>query len=137
MSGEAALLRVCGGALTALVCLLIIRASDKGGGMGNAAALGCSVLLCAGAFTAVFPVIEELRQLCGEYLADLPEDAGGILCRVMAAGMTVQLTGDLIRDAGEGGLADRLELAGRAVLLAMGFPIIRALLSLARSWMGA
>ena len=135
MSGDAALLRVCGGGITALVCLLIIRASDKGNGMGNAAALGCSVLLTAGAFSAVLPVLDKLKTLCGTYLTGLPEGTGGILCRVMAAGITVQLTGDLIRDAGEAGLADKVDLAGRAVLLAMGFPLIEALLSLAGAWL--
>ena len=135
MSGDAALLRVCGGGITALVCLLVIRASDRGNGMGNAAALGCSILLTAGAFSAVLPVLEELRTLCGTYLAGLPDGTGSVLCRVMAAGITVQLTGDLIRDAGEGGLAEKVDLAGRAVLLAMGFPLVQSLLSLAGTWL--
>jgi hypothetical protein len=54
----------------------------------------------------------------------------------MAIGITVQLTADTIRDAGECGLADRVESVGRAVLLCIGLPLYEELFSLAGQLFG-
>ena len=66
--------------------------------------------------------------MCLPYLDDAH---ASLLFRAMAAAVTVQLTADSVRDIGEGALADRVELIGRAVLLGIGFPLYRDVLSLA------
>jgi len=54
----------------------------------------------------------------------------------MAFGITIQLTADTVRDTGEGGLADRVEMVGRAILLGLGMPLYKEVLSLAGQLLG-
>ncbi len=136
MNGAADIFRICGGALVSLVCLLVIRSADRSGGMGTAASAGFSFLMIAAAITAALPIVSAAKELCTPYLSSLPEGCETVLFRAAACGMTVQVTTDIIRDAGEEKLAEKAELAGRAVLLAMGFPLIRELLSAAKAFFG-
>ena len=59
-----------------------------------------------------------------------------ILRRGMAVGITVQLTADAVRDAGETGIAERVEGVGRAALLCIGMPLYKELFSLAGQFFG-
>lgn len=104
--------------------------------MGTAASAGFSFLMIAAAITAALPIVSAAKELCTPYLSSLPEGCETVLFRAAACGMTVQVTTDIIRDAGEEKLAEKAELAGRAILLAMGFPLIRELLSAAKAFFG-
>jgi stage III sporulation protein AD len=50
--------------------------------------------------------------------------------------LAAQFTAELCRDAGEGALASRLELAGRAEILLLALPLIRELTALAAGMLG-
>ena len=118
--------------MLAAVCLLLLRGLDKSGFTG-AASVCFGVIFALAAVYCAKPVIEQLAEIGGLYLGDSHAD---ILFRGMAVGITVQLTADTVRDAGEGGLADRVETVGRAVLLCIGIPLYKELFSLAGRFFG-
>ena len=125
-------LQICGCAVLAAVCLLVLRGLDKTGMSGAVSVcLGCIFTLAA--VRAAAPVLQLLRRLGNPYLGDA---YASVLWRSMAIGITVQLTADTVRDAGEGALADRVETVGRAVLLCIGIPLYEDLFSLAGQLFG-
>ena len=132
LSSYSEVLRICGCAVLAAVCLLILRGLDRSGISGG-------ISICIGAVfaltavCAVKPLIGELRSLSQAYLGQTYAE---ILWRATAVGITVQLTADAIRDAGEGRLAERVEGVGRAALLCIGLPLYRELFSLAGQLFG-
>lgn len=122
-------LRLCGCAVLAALCLTVLRGCARGGFAGAVSACLCAVL-AASAIELAVPVLSELRRVCLPFLSDKHAQ---VLFRAMAVGMTVQLSADTVRDLGEGGLADRVELAGRAVLLCIGLPLYEEILSMAEA----
>ena len=126
------ILRLCGCGVLAAVCLLVLRGLDKNGISGMASAcIGAAFAILA--VSAAEPILSMLRSYGALYLG---EGHAALLLRVMAIGMTVQLTADTIRDAGEGSLADRVEHVGHAVMLCVGIPLYQEILSLAGQLLG-
>lgn len=125
-------LRVCGCAILAAVCLLVVRGLDKSG-ISGAVSVCIGAVFALAAILAAKPVLDTVRSY-GELYFD--SEWTDLLFRAMAIGITVQLTADTVRDAGEGLLADRVETVGRAVLLCVGMPLYREILSLAGQLLG-
>lgn len=125
-------LRLCGCAILAAVCLLVVRGLDKNG-ISGAISVCFGAVFALAAILAAKPVLEVVRSY-GELYFD--GEWTDLLFRAMAIGITVQLTADTIRDAGEGLLADRVETVGRAVLLCIGMPLYREILSMAGQLLG-
>lgn len=59
-------------------------------------------------------------------------DALGAILRMLGIGLLTAFTADVCRDLGEGTLASRVELCGRAEILLLCLPFLSELLSLAR-----
>jgi len=125
-------LRICGGAILAAVCLLVVRGLDKNG-ISGAVSVCIGAMFALAALSAAKPVLETVRSYGALYFDSVWSD---LLFRAMAIGILVQLTADTVRDAGEGLLADRVETVGRAVLLCVGIPLYRELLTLAGQLLG-
>ena len=125
-------LRLCGCAILTSVCLIVIRGLDKNG-ISGVVSVCIGTAFALGAFCAAKPVLALLYSYGTLYFDNQWTD---ILFRAMAIGITVQLTADTVRDAGEGRLADRVEMVGRAVLLCLGVPLYREVLSLAGQLLG-
>ena len=125
-------LRLCGCAILAAVCMLVVRGLDKSG-ISGAVSVCIGAAFALAAILAAKPVIDAVRSY-GELYFD--SEWTDLLFRAMAIGITVQLTADTIRDTGEGLLADRVETVGRAVLLGIGMPLYREILSLAGQLLG-
>ena len=132
ITSYAEILRVCGCAVLAAVCLLVLRGLDRSGISGAVSVCLCTVFALT-ALLAAEPAIRALTGFGGMFLDD---SYASLLRRAMAIGMTVQLTADTVREAGEGAIADRVEFVGRAALLCTGFPLYRELLSLAAQLFG-
>lgn len=125
-------LRFCGCAVLAAVCLLVLRGLDKNGISGAVSACFGTIF----ALTAVFaakPMLDWFRSYAGLYFDHV---WGDFLLRAMAFGITIQLTADTVRDAGEGGIADRVETVGRVILLCIGMPLYKEVLTLAGQLLG-
>ena len=126
------ILRICGGAILAAVCLLVVRGLDKHG-ISGAVSVCIGAIFALTALYAAKPVLETVHSYGELYFDNAYAD---ILLRAMAIGIVVQLTADTVRDAGESLLADRVETVGRAALLCVGIPLYREMLSLAGQLLG-
>ncbi|MBQ3065330.1 MAG: stage III sporulation AC/AD family protein [Clostridia bacterium] len=133
MTAYAEVLRICGGAVIAWICLHILRTYDRSSGVGVAAGVFFSVLLACAAVSTVMPVLSFLKAYTEPFLSS---EYSMLLFRALALGLTVQICADVIRDAGEGGLANRLEMVGRGALLCMGLPLYEDILALALRLIG-
>lgn len=118
--------------MLATVCMLLLRGLDRNG-YTAAASAGFGVIFALAAVHCAKPILGQLAGIGSLYLG---HDHADILWRGMAVGITVQLTADTVRDFGEGGLADRVEVVGRAVLLCIGIPLYKELFSLAGRFFG-
>ncbi len=125
-------LRICGGAILAAVCLLVVRGLDKNG-ISSAVSVCIGAAFALTALWAAKPILETVRSFGALYFDNVYAD---LLLRAMGIGIVVQLTADTVRDAGEGALADRVETVGRALLLGVGMPLYREMLSLAGKLLG-
>ncbi|HHW14271.1 MAG TPA: stage III sporulation protein AD [Firmicutes bacterium] len=89
------------------------------------------LLSLAGGTLLLLLVVQRLAAVVG-VLLDLAERAQlstpylEIILKVIAVSYLVGLGAQIARDAGERALADRMELAGRIIILAMALPIMVA-----------
>ncbi|MBP3919843.1 MAG: stage III sporulation AC/AD family protein [Clostridia bacterium] len=132
MNDYAEVLKLCGCAVIALILVRILRSSDACG-FGGLTAVCFSVIIAAAAMRGIIPLLHFLHDTTTPYL---DTEYADVFWRAMAVGVTVQLTSDTIRDAGEGALADKVDFAGRAALLCIGLPLYEAILSLAKTLLG-
>ena len=101
-------------------------------------AMGLSLL--AGALVAVAllkelaPLVTTLRGMLT--VGGLSENALAVVLRAAGICFVTQLAADACRDAGEGALAARAEMAGRVVLLLLTVPLFEQVLTLILSVAG-
>ena len=129
LTSFAEVLRICGAAMLCMVCMAVLRASDRAG-IGGIIGVCMTVIFGLAAVRAAAPMLSALRERCVPFLGS---DYAELMWRAMAVGMTVQLTSDTVRDAGESALADRVDMIGRAALLCIGMPLYEELFALAAS----
>ena len=125
------MLRYCGAAMTALAAVLILRGQKSE--FAGIVSLAAGALLFGMAASACFPAFRELI---------VPLEDGALsgytatLLKALGITLAAQFGAELCRDAGEGALASKLELAGRAELMLLALPLIRELTALAAAMMG-
>lgn len=118
--------KVVGIALTAVAATLVLRAYRPELGMQAAIAAGVMVLVLT---------LDELAAVSG-FLADMLKrfriDTGylKVMMKVIGIAYLAQFASDLCRDAGEGAVAGKVELAGRVLILALCLPVLAAILEL-------
>ena len=120
MSG---LIRICGGALIAAGCAFLLKESSKSASVG-AAVIGLTVIMGT-VFSELLSVISPLKDALGESGAS---DYADIMLKGLGIGITVKVTSDICLDMGEKGIADCIELAGRAEILLLCMPILLKML---------
>ena len=119
------MLRLTGfGVSAALMALLLRRLKPE---LGLAASLAAGVLLCG----LVLPHLAQLLQGL-ESIARAGGLADGYmaqLLKVCGVSLLTDFAAQTCRDAGEAGLAVKVELGGRVALLALSLPFMEALLT--------
>ena len=119
------MLRLTGfGVSAALIALLLRRLKPE---VGLAASLAAGVLLCG----LVLPHLAQLLQGL-ESIARAGGLADGYmaqLLKVCGVSLLTDFAAQTCRDAGEAGLAVKVELGGRVALLALSLPFMEALLT--------
>lgn len=92
----------------------------------------------AGVSAAAVLTLAGPLERVGELLEKAGVDGGAVLLLVKSLGICLltQLTADLCRDAGEGGMASAAELAGKTALLLLLFPLLEQIGELAAELMG-
>ena len=123
--------KICGAALLALSALLVLKGQKSE--FYGMTALAASVLLLGAAVSAFLPVLEQMRE-AAEGTAFSPYIA--TIGKALGITWLVQFSADICRDAGEGGLGAKLEMAGKAELLILALPLIGELMALAQEVMG-
>ena len=89
----------------------------------------------AGGVMVLVLTLDELAAVSG-FLADMLKrfriDTGylKVMMKVIGIAYLAQFASDLCRDAGEGAVAGKVELAGRMLILALCIPVLAAILEL-------
>ena len=114
------MLRYCGAALIALAAVLALRGQKSE--FAGLVSLAAGVILFGAAAGNFLPALRELVLL-------LESSAfgcyAGTLMKALGVTLAAQFTAELCRDAGEGALASKLELAGKAEILLLSVPLVK------------
>ncbi len=121
--------KVVGVALVAVAASLVLRAYRPELGLQIAVAAGVLILVLT---------LDELAAMSGflgEVLGRFQIDTGylKVMLKVIGVAYLAQFAADLCRDAGEGAVAGKVELAGRVLILALCLPVLAAILELVSS----
>lgn len=91
-------------------------------------------MVAMGAASYLEPVVTFLREL--EQMGQLRGDMLGGLVKAVGVGLVAQIAGMVCTDAGNGSLAQQLELLGSAAILYLSLPVLSGLLSLVQEILG-
>lgn len=121
--------KIVGVALVAVAASLVLRAYRPELGLQIAVAAGVLILVLT---------LDELAAMSGflgEVLGRFQIDTGylKVMLKVIGIAYLAQFAADLCRDAGEGAVAGKVELAGRVLVLALCLPALAAILELVSS----
>ncbi len=121
------IIKYCGLALLSLSVILILSELRPKLAKLVATAIGVCMLTAAG--TSIYPTF----KLIGEYISGTPLSTyASTLLKALGVALAVEITSDICRDAGEGSLASRIEIVGKAELLILALPLISELIKIAR-----
>ncbi len=113
------------GILAAVLCI-IVRQYKPEMALGLSAA--CGVLIMGAAVVMLSPSVSAITQLTEA--AGLDNGYAQILLKALAVCYITQLSADCCRDAGESAIASKVELAGKAALVAISLPVFASLAEL-------
>lgn len=113
------------GIIAALLCV-VIRQYKPEMALGISTAAGLMIMAAAAA--ALAPSVNAISQLMNS--AGLDEGYAQILIKALAVCLITQLAADCCRDAGESAIASRIELAGKAAVIAVALPVFTSLAEL-------
>lgn len=118
---------VCGVGVICVILSLLLK--EQKSGFGRLIEAGAGILFFLFFLQNILPVLDFLKTLSaesgfGEYFV--------LLFKALGISLIVCLAASFCRDLGEAGLAGKVEICGKAVLLAMTLPILKTLLS----WIG-
>jgi stage III sporulation protein AD len=120
-------LRVVGVGLTATVLLLVWgqfqqRSQALVVRIAAAVVLLLVIMVPLGQVVAALGRVAELAHVRGLYLA--------LLLKVLGIAYLATLGAEIARDAGEGALANKVELAGKVLILVLAVPVLTAIVQL-------
>jgi len=113
-------LRIAGFALTAAMIAFVVKAAHKQAGM--AAALAAGMMLFFFAVTQLTKASEMLSALSRQ--AGLGEDSLSSFMKLLGIAYISEFAVQACRDAGEEGLAMKMALCGRMLLMGQTLPLI-------------
>jgi stage III sporulation protein AD len=126
------IIQIAGFGLVVVVLLALLRPERP--------ELAVQLGLVAG--VAIFMLLVPRLFLVLELLQDLAARAGvtpaytASLLRILGIAYIADFSGQLCRDAGEGAIASRIELAGKVLILLLALPIVRGILELVTALLG-
>ena len=91
--------------------------------------LACSVVVILYLLLGVSDIAAELEALLSGTL--IPSELLGVVFKALGICILTELAGQTCKDAGEGAIATKIELAGRIALLFVGMPLFLQLLETA------
>lgn len=116
------IVKVAAAAIAAAVCTVVVRKQAPELGLVLGIGTGAVILLyCSGALQAVMELMDKLMEAGGPS----PQVVGPVV-KTAGVAIVTRLSSDFCRDAGEGGLASAVELAGTALALVAVLPLMTA-----------
>ena len=119
--------KICGFAVICVMMVLLLR--QQRSEYAIFAGIFGGVVLVGYAISSYVPTLAYMIDSMNE--SALAPYAKTLL-KAVGIGFVVQISADMCRDAGEGGIAAKLEMAGKAEILVLSLPLIKELLALAR-----
>lgn len=117
----------CGAAIAAAVLAVVLRRYHAEYGLLISLGAGAVLqLVLLQALPQVFSQFQSLLQA-----AALPAETGSTLLKALGACWLAQFAADACRDAGEGALASKVELAGKTAVLLLILPLFAEVANLA------
>ena len=124
--GAAIFLKLCGGALLAAVCTLVLSELSKTAKV--TVGVGGTVVLYGGILLLAVPVLSRLTAFSEGY-AVAPYVT--LLLKCLGIALTSQIVSDLCRELQAGTAAVLVETAGKCVILLLALPSVEKLLRVA------
>ncbi|MGN1095643.1 MAG: SpoIIIAC/SpoIIIAD family protein [Eubacteriales bacterium] len=120
------IIRICGVALIGLVAVSVMRGTKNELSGFISAATG--LVLLGSAIGILYPIIS--------YICDLTEGTDFSLyietiLKSLGVAVISESAADICRDSGEGAIASKVEFAAKALIIYMGLPVVKSLLTLA------
>ena len=75
------------------------------------------------------PTLNTMEKLLRTLGAQSGADTGGVMIRAVGVAIVAEFGAQLCRDAGEGALAGRVEMAGRVTMLTLALPLLTDLVT--------
>lgn len=113
------------GIISAVLCVIVRQYKPE---LAVGVSLACGVVILGAALALLQPSIEALSQLAAA--AQIDSSLCAVLIKALAVCYLTQIAADTCRDAGESAVAAKVELAGRAAVLAVSLPVFAALAEL-------
>ncbi len=111
-----------------VTALLALTLKNSWAVAATALSLLAGVMLLLAALTAAMPIFERITALLSNNLID--GEFAQVLLKALGIALLTQTAADVCRDAGENGLAGKVELCGQVLLLVSGLPLFEYTLSL-------
>lgn len=113
------------GILAAVLCVIVRQYKPE---MALGISTACGVLILIAVITMLKPSIVTITELTAA--AGIDAGYAAILLKALAVCYITQLSADCCRDAGESAIASKIELAGRAAVMAVSLPVFASLAEL-------
>ena len=119
------MLKIAAVAISAALCAVVVKKQVRELGLVLALTAGAVILAAAlEALESVRALLDELAQTAGLEPAVLAP-----VVKTVGVAIVTRVTVEVCRDAGEGGIAAFVEIAGAAAALYLALPLVRAVLS--------
>ncbi len=115
-------------AFSIIAAFLSLLLKDKKREYSLALSLIGSAFIMISALMLIFPVISSVN----EFLTETDSENLKIVLKALGIGYLSSFAADTCKDAGEVSLASKIELYGKAGVIAVSFPLLRSLLTIAR-----
>ncbi|MGI5928095.1 SpoIIIAC/SpoIIIAD family protein [Pseudoflavonifractor sp.] len=119
------ILKIAAVAISASLCAVVVKKQVRELGLVLALTAGAVILAAAlEALQSVRELLDELAQTAGLEPAVLAP-----VVKTVGVAIITRVTVEVCKDAGEGGIAAFVEIAGSAAALYLALPLVRAVLS--------
>lgn len=122
---------IIGIALIAMILCVLLRGYRPEYSVFLSLTAGILILLMT--LDALVPVMETLTELIE--ISGQGREAFTILLKTLGVCFITQLASDACKDAGEGAIASKVELAGKVVILLLAMPLFEQIIGVATSLM--
>ncbi len=117
--------------LSAVLCVIVRQMRPE---LALGVSIACGVIVMGAVISMLAPSVELISQLTDS--AGLDGGYSRTLFKALAVCYISQLGSDCCRDAGEGAIASKIELAGKAAVVVISLPVFSSLAEMVTELLG-